>query len=144
MLSSISRHLVASTSPAAAAIVEQAEVEDYTRLVGEEEKALLAVAQDVFPGGSTGNSCARAIIIAEGKGPHVWDRSGNKYVDLAIGSGPMFIGHSHPAVVAAIQSQAAKGVHFFSLSQQQEVSPARRSIMKLAQKRGWPPSLVPC
>ena len=45
MLSSISRHLVASTSPAAAVIVEQAEVEDYTRLVGEEEKALLAVAQ---------------------------------------------------------------------------------------------------
>ena len=83
---------------------------------GEAERELLAVAQQVFPGGTTGNSCAKGIVIAEGKGPHVWDVSGNKYVDLAMGSGPMFIGHSHPAVVAAIQVRPPKLTVAFSQS----------------------------
>ena len=119
MLSAISRHVVASAAPAAAEATVEAEAEAglYARVVGDDERKLLSVAQEVFPGGTTGNSCAKEIVIASGQGPHVWDRSGNKYVDLAMGSGPMFIGHSHPAVVTAIQEQAAKGVHFFSLNE---------------------------
>ena len=81
------------------------------------EHDILSAADLVFPGGTHGNSCAKGIVIAKGKGPHLWDRSGNRYIDLAMGSGPMFLGHSHPAVVAAIQEQAAKGVHFFSLNE---------------------------
>ena len=108
-LANVGRHLLA---PAACSSTDTADVADVEavlqRVVGPEEQALLSTAERVFPGGTTGNSCARGVVIAEGRGPHVWDRSGNRYVDLAMGSGPMFIGHGHPAVVAALQRQAAK------------------------------------
>eukprot|EP01045_Picozoa_sp_COSAG04_P049426 COSAG04_NODE_19482_length_415_cov_1.117089_2_plen_42_part_00 len=34
-------------------------------------------------------------MLAEG-GAYVFDKAGTKYLDLAMGSGPMFIGHAHP------------------------------------------------
>jgi glutamate-1-semialdehyde 2,1-aminomutase len=37
---------------------------------------------------------------------------GNKYVDLVGSWGPMILGHCHPAVVAAVQEQAATGMSF--------------------------------
>ena len=96
-LRAIARHTIASAAAGDAATA-LADVE-YSRTVGEEEEALLAIAEKVFPGGSTGNTRAGGPVIVDGKGPYLWDKSGNKYIDLACGSGPMFLGHSHPAVV---------------------------------------------
>jgi glutamate-1-semialdehyde 2,1-aminomutase len=80
---------------------------------GDEEAALLELAQRVLPGGSFGN-LAGDIVIREGRGGRVWDMSGNEYVDFLLGSGPMFIGHCHPDVMAAVQAQIPRGTTFFT------------------------------
>lgn len=52
------------------------------------------------------------IYIEEGLGSRMWDVDGNEYVDFHNGFGSMVQGHSHPAIVAAIQRQATRGTHF--------------------------------
>ena len=79
----------------------------------DKELALVTIARRVLPGGSFGNLTSD-IIIAEGRGGRVWDVSGNEYVDFLLGSGPMFAGHAHPDVVAAVQAQIPRGVTFFA------------------------------
>jgi glutamate-1-semialdehyde 2,1-aminomutase len=82
----------------------------------EQELALVALARRVLPGGSFGN-LSSDIVIAEGRAGRVWDVSGNEYVDFLLGSGPMFIGHAHHDVVAAVQAQIPRGVTFFANSE---------------------------
>lgn len=53
-----------------------------------------------------------SMVIAGGRGSRVWDVSGNHYIDYLLGSGPMFLGHSHPAMVEAVQSRLAAGNSF--------------------------------
>ena len=79
----------------------------------DEEQALIELAQRVLPAGSFGN-LAGDIVIREGRGGRVWDVSGNEYVDFLLGSGPMFIGHCHPDVMAAVQAQIPRGTTFFA------------------------------
>src|SRR5579863_2762730 len=79
----------------------------------ERELALVAMARRVLPGGSFGN-LSSDIVIGEGRAGRVWDVSGNEYVDFLLGSGPMFIGHAHPDVVAAVQAQIPRGTTFFA------------------------------
>src|SRR5258708_6751583 len=78
----------------------------------ERELALVEMAKRVLPAGSFGNT-AIDIVIREGRGGRVWDVSGNEYVDFLLGSGPMFVGHSHPEVLAAVQEQLPHGTTFF-------------------------------
>ena len=80
---------------------------------GAEELALIEAAKRVLPGGTFGNFGAD-IVIAEGRGGHVRDVSGNDYIDYLLGSGPMFIGHDHPAVTEAVLAQIPKGTTFFA------------------------------
>jgi glutamate-1-semialdehyde 2,1-aminomutase len=88
-----------------------------TDMTGKErEAALVALARRVLPGGSFGN-LSSDIVIARGKAGRVWDVSGNEYVDFLLGSGPMFVGHAHPSVTAAVQAQIPEGVTFFANSE---------------------------
>ncbi|HEY6433284.1 MAG TPA: aminotransferase class III-fold pyridoxal phosphate-dependent enzyme [Acetobacteraceae bacterium] len=83
------------------------------RTRSEQEQALAETARRVLPAGSFGNMPAD-VIIREGRAGRVWDMSGNEYVDFLLGSGPMFVGHAHPDVVAAVQAQLAHGFTFFT------------------------------
>ena len=47
-------------------------------------------------------------VIAGGSGATVWDYAGNRYLDFSSQLVNVNIGHQHPAVVAAIQEQAAR------------------------------------
>jgi glutamate-1-semialdehyde 2,1-aminomutase len=78
----------------------------------EQELALAETARRVLPGGTFGNT-ASDIIIQRGEAGHVWDVSGNEYIDYLLGSGPMFIGHCHPEVLEAVQQQLLLGSTFF-------------------------------
>lgn len=49
----------------------------------------------------------KPFVIAGGKGSRVWDHSGHSYLDFSSQLVNVNIGHQHPAVVAAIQEQAA-------------------------------------
>lgn len=55
------------------------------------------------------------INIVEGKGCHVWDDKGNKYLDLYGGHAVISIGHSHPTYVEKISNQVSK-LGFYSNS----------------------------
>src|SRR5580700_11558750 len=77
------------------------------------ERDLVGTARRVLPAGTFGN-VPHEVVIARGEGGHVWDVSGNEYVDFLLGSGPMLIGHAHPEVVAAVQGQLANGTTFFA------------------------------
>ena len=79
----------------------------------EAERELAATAQRVLPDGGFGN-VSHHLVIAEGRGSHVWDVSGNEYIDYLLGSGPMIVGHAHPEVIEVVQQVAAKGTTFFA------------------------------
>ncbi len=52
--------------------------------------------------------------MTRAKGSKQWDVDGNEYIDFTMGHGAMLLGHSHPAIVRAIQEQAERGLHFAS------------------------------
>jgi len=80
------------------------------------ESALVETARRVLPAGGFGN-VPLEIIVAEGRAGRVWDVSGNEYVDLLLGSGPMFVGHAHPEVLEAVREQVGRGTTFFANSE---------------------------
>lgn len=55
------------------------------------------------------------IVIDRGEGCYVWDLDGKRYLDLVAGIAVNSLGHSHPAVVKAIQEQCAKLMHCSNL-----------------------------
>jgi 4-aminobutyrate aminotransferase-like enzyme len=61
------------------------------------------LADNLVPGGGMGRP-----VITEGSASTVIDEDGNAYLDLEAGPGVVSVGHCHPKVVAAIQSQATK------------------------------------
>ena len=73
-------------------------------------------ALDVIPGGV--NSPVRAtrpypLFVQRGDGAHVIDADGNRYLDYAMGYGPLLLGHNYPEEVkAAVQSQVSDGTTY--------------------------------
>lgn len=57
---------------------------------------------------SSGAYLKRDIQIVRGEGATLWDDQGNAYIDCVGGQGTANLGHAHPAVLAAIQKQAAE------------------------------------
>ncbi len=51
------------------------------------------------------------VYVERASGSRKWDVDGHEYVDYWMGHGALFLGHCHPAVVAALQEQAARGTH---------------------------------
>lgn len=56
-----------------------------------------------------------SITLEKGKGAHVWDTDGNKYIDALAGIAVNSVGHCHPKVVQAITDQAEKLIHISNL-----------------------------
>ncbi len=52
------------------------------------------------------------IVADRAEGCVVWDVDGNRYLDFTSGIGVVNVGYSHPAVVKAVQDQAARLFHF--------------------------------
>ncbi len=57
------------------------------------------------------------VSFERGEGVWLWDADGNKYLDALSGIAVSALGHTNPAVVNAIQSQAAKLIHTSNLYQ---------------------------
>jgi glutamate-1-semialdehyde 2,1-aminomutase len=77
-----------------------------------------ARARAVIPGGV--NSPVRAYrsvggtprFLVSARGPYVTDVEDREYIDLVGSWGPALLGHAHPAVVAAVQDAATRGLSF--------------------------------
>jgi glutamate-1-semialdehyde 2,1-aminomutase len=85
-----------------------------------DEAALLELAGRRLPGGVLGTARYRddlAFVVKRAQGAHLWDWSGREYIDYLLSSGPMFLGHAHPAVVRAVSEQLADGSTYFLVNE---------------------------
>lgn len=53
----------------------------------------------------------KPIVLDHGQGARVWDREGKDYIDFGTGISVTSLGHSNPALMAALQEQAGKLWH---------------------------------
>ena len=84
------------------------------------QKDLLERADRVLPGGVLGghrSGPGLEFVVKDARGPYLWDSDGKRYLDYLLGSGPMLLGHAHPAVVEAVQRQAGHGTTFMLLNE---------------------------
>jgi len=72
-------------------------------------------AANVMPGGTTRTTTyfdPYPLYIERGEGCRVWDVDGTERIDMLGNYTAMILGHSHPKIVEAIRSQAARGTGF--------------------------------
>ena len=85
-----------------------------------EETKLLERARQRLPGGVLGTSRYAddvGFVVKHGKGSKIYDVSGREYIDYVMASGPMVLGHAHPAVVAAVRAQLEGGTTYFMVTE---------------------------
>ncbi len=78
-------------------------------------RALAREAPALLAGGATSSwqiTRPQPVWLSHGAGSKIYDVDGNEYVDLHGGYGAVLAGHAHPAIVAAVGAQAARGTHF--------------------------------
>ncbi|MEX0726777.1 MAG: aminotransferase class III-fold pyridoxal phosphate-dependent enzyme [Planctomycetaceae bacterium] len=78
-------------------------------------EALAKRAQNIFPNGVTHDGRFLKPFppyIKSATGSRKTDVDGNELVDFWMGHGSLILGHSYPAMVEAVQKQAALGTHF--------------------------------
>src|ERR1041384_6985340 len=84
------------------------------------QKDLLDRANRVLPGGVRGahrSAPGLEFVVKDARGPYLWDANGKRYLDYLLGSGPMLLGHAHPAVVEAVQRQLGRGSTYMLLNE---------------------------
>ena len=87
---------------------------------GKSNAALIERAGNVLTGGALGRFKLPDevdLVLASGAGSHVTDVSGNEYIDYLLGSGPLLLGHAHPAVEQAVRAQLPLGTSYFFLNE---------------------------
>jgi glutamate-1-semialdehyde 2,1-aminomutase len=90
-------------------------IEETYRRLHPYSMALYERAVGMFPGGVTHDARFMApfpLYIERSAGAHKWDVDGHELIDYWMGHGALLLGHGHPAVVAAVQEQMVRGVHF--------------------------------
>jgi glutamate-1-semialdehyde 2,1-aminomutase len=86
----------------------------------EKTDALLQLAGRYLPGGTIHTFSYRPpgfpvfmdipdFVIERGEGPWVWTTDGERLLDVVLGAGTALLGHAHPAIVAAVSGQIARG-----------------------------------
>ncbi|NQU36682.1 MAG: acetylornithine transaminase [Actinobacteria bacterium] len=55
------------------------------------------------------------VAISHGRGSRVWDLDGNEYLDLIAGIATSTLGHAHPDIQSAVNSQLARITHTSNL-----------------------------
>ena len=85
-----------------------------SNILGPVDAALRERAMRVIPSGMYGHQHARGLppgypqFYERGKGCHVWDVDGRRYIDFMCSWGPIVLGHRHAGVDAAAARQAAE------------------------------------
>jgi glutamate-1-semialdehyde 2,1-aminomutase len=84
------------------------------------QSRLLERAEHYLPGASLGMMCLPddlRMVMVRGQGSKIYDAAGREYLDYMLGSGPLILGHCHPAVVEAVQRQVSLGSTYFALNE---------------------------
>lgn len=72
-------------------------------------------AKHLFPGGVSHDGrffLPFPIYVTHASGSRVWDIDGYEYIDYISGHGALILGHSHPSLIKAVNSQIEKGTHY--------------------------------
>lgn len=78
------------------------------------------------------------IFFTGGSGPELTDVDGNTYLDYVLGWGPVILGHGHPALVAAVGDQLARGATYGSGHHfEYEVAEAVLAAIPLTERVLW-------
>src|SRR5687767_11795888 len=83
------------------------------------QQDLIERAGRVLPGGVLGSHRSGPgleVVVKDARCAHLWHADGKRYIDYLLGSGPMLLGHAHPAVVEAVQRQVPHGSTFMLLN----------------------------
>jgi glutamate-1-semialdehyde 2,1-aminomutase len=91
---------------------------------------LLADAGKVLAGGGTGLFVIPPelnLVVERGLGSRVWDVAGREYIDYHLSSGPVLLGHAHPAITEAVNARLPKGTTYYFLNEP-EIELARRLV----------------
>lgn len=84
-------------------------------MTNSEDRKLRARAESVIPGGMYGHQSVGLLpddfpqFFSRGKGAHLWDADGRKYLDLMCAYGPNLFGYGHEAIDAAFVAQLKEG-----------------------------------
>jgi acetylornithine/N-succinyldiaminopimelate aminotransferase len=85
------------------------------------------------------------LVLARGKGAHVWDDEGNEYVDFLGGIAVNTLGHDHPALVEAVTTQLRTLAHvsnFFTTEPQVVLAEKLLEICAVGRAESSPPGKV--
>jgi glutamate-1-semialdehyde 2,1-aminomutase len=76
-------------------------------------QALLEQSKQTMAGGVSSNVRLQSqpfpLFFERAEGAMIYDVDGNAYIDYVLGQGPMLLGHSHPAVLDAVNAAMRKG-----------------------------------
>jgi acetylornithine/N-succinyldiaminopimelate aminotransferase len=72
------------------------------------------------------------IVIHRGKGSHVYDVNGARYLDFVSGIGVNALGHAHPRIVKVIRDQAALLMHCSNLYYHEYQGPLAKKLSEIS------------
>jgi len=72
------------------------------------------------------------LVLARGKGCHVYDLEGHRYLDFIAGIGVNALGHTHPRILAVIREQAGLLIHTSNLYYNQYQGPLAKRLAKIS------------
>src|SRR5271166_1389416 len=72
------------------------------------------------------------LVIHRGKGCHVYDVNGNRYLDFIAGIGVNALGHAHPRIVKVIRDQAALLIHSSNLYYHEYQGPLAKKLAEVS------------
>ncbi len=103
-----------------------------TTLIAPEEQAAPISVVDLERQALVQNYARYPLVLARGKGCHVWDTAGKRYLDLIAGIGVNALGHAHPRMVKAIRDQASKLIHCSNLYYHEYQAPLAKKLAEVS------------
>ncbi|MFE9331463.1 glutamate-1-semialdehyde 2,1-aminomutase [Streptomyces sp. NPDC006925] len=101
---------------AAAALEAAADSEEFflprSRAANERLHALIPGGAHTYAKGDDQYPADLAPVISHGRGAHVWDLDGNRYIEYGSGLRSVSLGHAHPRVLEAVRRELDRGSNF--------------------------------
>jgi predicted acetylornithine/succinylornithine family transaminase len=72
------------------------------------------------------------LVLARGKGCHLYDTGGRRYLDLISGIGVNALGHAHPRIMKVIREQAALLIHTSNLYYHEYQGPLAKRLAEVS------------
>src|SRR5438046_8380765 len=72
------------------------------------------------------------LVLARGKGCHLYDVAGKRYLDLISGIGVNALGHAHPRLTKVIREQAGLLIHSSNLYYHQYQGPLAKRLSAMS------------